>query len=97
MRRTDGPGEGAGGGEIPRSGIAPKWIVAGIVAVLLVIFAFQNSERVDVDFWIFDAQVRVVTVVVVSALLGFAIGWLVGRPSRLQRKAMRKGMDQEDR
>jgi uncharacterized integral membrane protein len=71
---------------VPRSGVDPKWIVAGVVAVLLVIFAAQNSERVDVDFLFFDAQVRVVTVIVVSALLGFVVGWFVGRPSRRERK-----------
>jgi uncharacterized integral membrane protein len=71
---------------VPRSGADPKWIGAGLVAVLLVIFATQNSERVDVDFLFFDAQVRVVTVIAISALLGFAVGWFVGRPSRAERK-----------
>jgi uncharacterized integral membrane protein len=89
----DGNGDGNGPEPVPRSGIAPRWIVAGVGALLLIIFALQNAERVDVDFLVFDAQVRVVVVIVVSALLGFAVGWLVGRPSRMQRKAMRKGMD----
>jgi ABC-type anion transport system duplicated permease subunit len=30
--------------------------------------------------------VRVVTVIAISALLGFAVGWFVGRPSRAERK-----------
>jgi len=72
--------------KVPRSGVEPQWIVAGIVAVLLVIFALQNSERVDVDFLLFDTQVRVVTVIVISALLGFVVGWFVGRPSRRERE-----------
>jgi uncharacterized integral membrane protein len=71
---------------VRRSGMDPRWIGAGIVALVLVIFATQNSERVDVDFLFFDAQVRVVTVIVVSALLGFVIGWFVGRPNRRERK-----------
>jgi uncharacterized integral membrane protein len=71
---------------VSRSGLDPKWIGAGVVAVLLVIFAAQNSERVDVDFLFFDAQVRVVTVIVISALLGFVIGWFVGRPNRRERQ-----------
>jgi uncharacterized integral membrane protein len=77
---------------VPRSGIRPRWIVAGVAAVLLLIFAIQNSERVDVDFLVFDAQVRVVAVIVVSAALGFVVGWLLGRPSRAQRKAMERGL-----
>jgi uncharacterized integral membrane protein len=53
------------------------------------IFAIQNSERVDVDFLLFDTKARVVTVIVVAAALGFVIGFFVGRPSRSERKAMK--------
>ena len=99
MRREDefdpGSSRDQGGARapetVPRSGIRPRWIVAGIVAVALLIFAIQNSERVDVDFLVFDAQVRVVADIVVSAALGFVVGWLLGRPSRAQRKAMERG------
>ena len=77
---------------VPSSGIRPRWILAGVAAVLLLIFAIQNSERVDVDFLFFDAQVRVVAVIVVAAALGFVVGWLLGRPSRAQRKAMERGL-----
>jgi len=59
--------------------------------VVLLVFALQNSERVDVDFLVFDTQARVVVVILVSALIGFVVGWLIGRPSRIQRRAMRKG------
>jgi uncharacterized integral membrane protein len=99
MRRREDfdPGqEGDGHGrpvEVPPSGLRPRWIVAGIAAILLVVFALQNSDRVDVDFLFFDAQVRVVTVIVVAAFLGFVVGWFVGRPSAAERKAMRRGLD----
>jgi len=86
---ADGNGDGKGG-TVPRSGISPRWIVAGVVAVVLLIFALQNSERVDVDFLFFDTQVRVVTVIAISAVLGFLVGWFVGHPGRSERKAMRK-------
>ena len=102
MRREDefdpGGGDAGGGGgrtpePVPRSGLRPRWIVAGIAAVALLIFAIQNSERVDVDFLVFDAQVRVVSVIVVSAALGFVVGWFLARPSRAERKAMHHGME----
>lgn len=73
-----------------RSGIPPRWIVAGVVAILVLVFALQNSDRVDVDFLVFDAQVRVIVVILVSAGLGFLVGWFVGRPSPAERRAMRK-------
>jgi len=83
-----------GGPPVERSGLSGRWIVIIVAAVLLVIFAIQNSERVDVDFFIFDTQARVVTVIVVAAVLGFVIGFFVGRPGKLERKAMKKGMNQ---
>jgi uncharacterized integral membrane protein len=100
MRRQEDfdPGKDQDGRErvrpepVPRGGVAPKWIVGGIGLVLLLVFALQNSERVDVDFLVFDTQVRVVVVILVAAVLGFLVGWAVGRPSRAERKAMRKGM-----
>jgi len=101
MRREDefdpGSSRDQGGARapetVPRSGIRPRWIVAGVAAVLLLIFAIQNSERVDVDFLVFDAQVRVVTVIVVAGALGFVVGWLLARPSRAERKAMHRGVN----
>jgi uncharacterized integral membrane protein len=94
MRREDDPGMSDDvGGRPEKEGLSGKWIAAIVAGVLLLIFAIQNSEKVDVDFWVFDAEVRIVSVIVLSAVLGFVIGWFVGRPSRMQRKAMRKGMD----
>jgi uncharacterized integral membrane protein len=90
MRRDGDPDRDEGvGPPLERSGLSGKWIAVIVAAVLLLIFAIQNSERVDVDFWVFDAQVRIVTVIVVAAVLGFVIGWFVGRPSRAERKAIR--------
>jgi len=87
MRRSDDSDDlGKEPGELPRAGIRPRWIVAGIVAIVLLIFALQNSDRVDVDFLVFDAQVRVIVVILISAALGFIVGWFVGRPSRAERK-----------
>lgn len=95
MRREGDMGTDDGRGEPPveRSGLSPKWIAIIVAAVLLLIFAIQNSERVDVDFLVIDTQARVVTVIVIAALLGFVIGYLVGRPSKVERRAIKKGMD----
>lgn len=89
-RGPDGPQQ------VPPGGVSPRWIGAGTGAVLLLVLAIQNSERVDVDFLFFDAQVRVFTIVLVAAVLGFAVGWFIGRPSRSERKFMRRGMEDRD-
>ena len=93
MRREGDPGmdQGPDGPPVQRSGPSAKWIGIIVAAVLLVIFALQNSERVDVDFFVFDTQARVITVIVVAALLGFVIGFFVGRPSKAERRRMREG------
>ena len=77
----------------PRRGVSPKWIAAGIAALVLLIFAVANFERVEVNFLLFSTKARVVTVIIVSGLLGFLAGWFVGRPSRADRKAMRRALE----
>lgn len=79
--------------QVPHSGLSPAWVPAGIGALLLVVFAILNAERVEVDFLVFDAEVRVFSVILVSAAIGFAVGWLVGRPSRDERRRMRRGTE----
>lgn len=94
MRREGDMGMDEGPGPQPeRTGPSPKWVAIAVAAVLLVIFALQNSERVDVDFFVFDTKARVVTVIIVAAILGFVIGFFVGRPSKTERRAMKRGME----
>jgi uncharacterized integral membrane protein len=100
MRREDefDPGQEGSkrqpmGPEIVSSGgVSAKRIVAGVVILVLVVFAIANFQRVEVNFLLFTTRARVVTVIVVAALLGFVAGWFVGRPSRAERKAMERGL-----
>lgn len=77
----------------PRAGISPRQVVIGVLALLLIAFAIANFERVKVSFLLFETQARVVTVIAVAAGLGFVIGYIVGRPSRKQRKRLGKPDD----
>lgn len=52
------------------------------VLVILVTFAVQNSQPVSVDFVFADRHPRLIVVIVVSALLGFVVGFAIGRPNR---------------
>ncbi len=95
MRRHEEDGSG-GQDERPgpdevgrRRGVSVAQVVAVIAVILLIIFAIANSRRVDVNFLFFTARARVVTVIVLSAILGFAIGYYVGRPGRADRKLLR--------
>jgi uncharacterized integral membrane protein len=93
MRRHDegDPSGAASGGEgTGRSGPTPKQIVIAILALVLLIFAAANFKSVEVNFLFFTTKARVVTVILVSALLGFGAGYVVGRPGRAERKRLRE-------
>lgn len=79
-----------------RRGISVAQVLAAIAVILLVIFAIANSRRVDVNFLFFTSRARVVTVIVLSAILGFVIGYYVGRPRRADRKLLRDFRQRKD-
>lgn len=93
----DEPREGRSGpAEPPRAGVSARHVLIAIFAIVLIAFAIANFKPVRVNFLLFDTQARVVTVIVVAAVLGFVIGWFVGRPSRIQRRILRKVEDERD-
>lgn len=54
-----------------------KFVVLGTLAAVLVLFAVLNTHEVGVD-WIFDTvSAPMIVVIGISALLGFAIGFLL--------------------
>ena len=56
-----------------------KLIAAAVLAVLLVLFAVLNSQTVRVHFVFTTARVPMIVVIVVCAVIGVAVGWLIGR------------------
>jgi len=102
MRRHEGDGpdrddERPSPGEARRrSGISVAQVLAAIAVILLVIFAIANFEPVTVNFLLFSTEARVVTVIVLSAILGFVIGYYVGRPRRAYRKLLRDFRQRKD-
>jgi uncharacterized membrane protein YciS (DUF1049 family) len=105
MRREGddyGPPQDPGGGSTepvrpPRSGISPRLVLIAVLAIVLIAFGIANFDKVRVNFLLFDSQARLVTVIVVSAGLGFVIGYFVGRPSRLQRRFLKDRDRDRDR
>jgi uncharacterized integral membrane protein len=97
-----GPPRDPGGGrsgpvEIPGPGIGAKQVIIAILAIVLIVFAIANFRQVRVNLLLFDTDARLVTVIVVAAALGFAIGYFVGRPSRLQRRRLKEWEERRDR
>ena len=79
-----------------RTGVTPRQILIAVFAVLLVVFAVANFKPVDVNFLLFQTRARVITVVVVAGALGFLLGWLVGRPTRDERRYLRRRDERRD-
>ena len=65
-------------------------IVALVIAALLVIFAIQNTKQVRVSFLFFHWDARVIYLIIVSALLGMLLAYLLGRRRRRARRDERR-------
>ena len=59
--------------------IEPHHVVIGICLVVLLVFAILNTDEVAVDFVFDTVRAPLVALIAICALLGFAIGWFVGR------------------
>ena len=57
--------------------IRPKHVVVGVLVLLLIVFALLNTHEVNLDFIVGDADLSLIVVIVGSALIGFAVGYVV--------------------
>jgi uncharacterized integral membrane protein len=62
-----------------RNRLQPHHIVIAVCAVLLLLFAILNIDDVRVDFALDTVDAPLVLVIALCALLGFLIGWFIGR------------------
>jgi uncharacterized integral membrane protein len=53
-----------------------KLILLGLLAAVLVLFALLNTHEVGVDFVVNTWSTSLILVIAISALIGFAIGFL---------------------
>jgi uncharacterized integral membrane protein len=53
-----------------------KLIVLGLLAAILVLFALLNTHEVGVDFLLNTWSTSLILVIAISALIGFALGFL---------------------
>jgi uncharacterized integral membrane protein len=75
--------------EYRREGMGGKAAVLVLAGIVLGIFILQNLEDANVDFLFWDWDLAIAVVIVVSAALGFVIGWLFAWMRR--RAKARKG------
>jgi uncharacterized integral membrane protein len=66
-----------------------KLLVALFIAIVLIVFIVENSDATRIDYVFFHRQTRLIWIMLVCAILGGVVGYLVGRPGkqvRLRRK-----------
>ena len=58
----------------PKKAISTKQKTGLIISVLLVVgltaFVFQNSNKIKIEFFMFDFQIRIIYIILVSILTG---------------------------
>ena len=54
-----------------------KLILLGVLGLILVLFALLNTHEVGVDFILNTWSTSLIVVILISAVIGFAIGFLV--------------------
>lgn len=74
-----------------------QWkLILGVCAVILVvIFALQNVNNVQVTFLFFEAQMPMVLVLLISILFGLLIGFLSSLSSHMANRAAIKNLNKE--
>lgn len=79
-----------GAGSAPVQGSKPardrkrdlRFVVIGVVAVLLVWFAVDNRQSVPIHFWVQTSHAPVFLVIVITVVLSVGATWLVMRRRR---------------
>lgn len=65
--------------ERPRRKVSTPVVVISVLGILLLVFALLNTDDVGVDFVADTVKAPLILVIVLSALLGFIIGFFVAR------------------
>lgn len=60
----------------------PRLLAPVVTAALLVWFALANLRKVTITFWVVSGRVSLITVIVISGVLGAGVTHLAGRSRR---------------
>ena len=57
--------------------VSPKLVIFAILLILAVIFAAQNSQRVELTLFFWEFRMRLVWALLIFGLVGAILGWMV--------------------
>lgn len=57
--------------------LSPKRIVFIILLIVAIVFAAQNSQRVDLTLLFWDFRMRLVWALLIFGVIGAILGWMV--------------------
>jgi uncharacterized integral membrane protein len=61
-----------------RRQVNPRLIVAAVALIVALVFIFQNSERVETTFLVFNVTTRLWVGLLVAVLVGVILGLVLG-------------------
>jgi uncharacterized integral membrane protein len=76
-----------------------RWIIGGVIAVLFGVFIAQNADETKIDFIFFSANVRLIWLFLICAVIGAVIDRLLQRRGLLpttRRKRKEEGRRTKD-
>ena len=59
-----------------------KMITIGVIALLVLVFILQNTEKQSIQFLLFDWTVGTWLALLITFVLGMLVGWLLTRVMR---------------
>ncbi len=65
-----------------------RWIILGVLVLLLLIFAVQNSIPLPVNLLFVQIYVNLLLLIVITFVLGLLVGWFLGLRSGRPRSQM---------
>ena len=72
-----------------------KTIVFIVIAILIVIFTIQNTQVVDIQFFLWKASISRALVILSTLFIGIILGWLITWTGYSRRKRTGKGEGEE--
>lgn len=66
-----------------------RMVLVLALATAVAAFALQNLEPVRIEFLGAATRAGLVWIIATAAVVGFIVGWLIGRPSREERRRLR--------